>query len=105
MPGQHKENNPFLAADKTPSQCESLYNQVRLARQTRLNIQNALVREQVNETCGFNFNNNIEKPISEVLEDISRNISKMDQNVYAARANMEDVLRANSNTPEFVSLD
>ena len=113
LSGSREQNQRLLTAgralnqgkfDKTLREPLSLAKQTGLARQTRLNVQNTLVQEQPGEIGSFNLNNTV-KPVSEVLEDISRNISKMDQNVYAARSNMEEILRANVSNTEFVSMD
>jgi len=84
---------------------KALHEQFRLARQSRLKVQAALAQQAFSETSNLKLNNTIAVPISEILEGISQNISKMDQNLYTAKANMEEILRVNSNDNEFVSLD
>ena len=83
----------------------TISEQVSLARQSRLKVQAALAQQAFSETSNLKLNNTTAVPISEILEDISQNISKMDQNLYTAKANMEEILRVNSNDNEFVSLD
>ena len=83
----------------------AISEQVSLARQSRLKVQAALDQQTCSETSNLKLNNTIAVPISEILEGISQNISKMDQNLYTAKANMEEILRVNSNDTEFVSLD
>ena len=83
----------------------TLHEQAHLVRQTRLRIQNILAKQTFGETVNLKLNNTIAMPISEILEDISQNISKMDQNLYTAKASMEEILRVDSNDREFVSLD
>jgi hypothetical protein len=87
--------------DKPIALCE----QIRLGRQSRLKVQTALAQQTFGETSTLKLNNSIAFPISEILEGISQNISKMDQNLYSAKANMEEILRTSSNDNEFVSLD
>jgi len=83
----------------------AISEQVSFARQTRLKVQNALADHTSSEKPGLKFPPKTAVPISEILEGISQNISKMDQNLYTAKANMEEILRVNSNNNEFVSLD
>ena len=83
----------------------ALREQISLGKQSRLRVQNALAKQVFNENSSLRLSPNTAMPISEVLESISQNISKMDQNLYTAKANMEEILRANSNDTEFVSLD
>ncbi len=105
-PQRRVDNKQLPAAGIARKQeAPASHRQSRPARQTRLNVQNALAQQTFGETSTFTLNNDTAKPISEVLEDISQNISKMDQNLYAAKANTEEILRADSNDTEFVSLD
>jgi hypothetical protein len=83
----------------------AISEQIRLARQSRLKVQNALAQQIFSENSSLKLSPNTAVPISEILEGISQNISKMDQNLYTAKANMEEILRVNSNDNEFVSLD
>ena len=91
---------PYMKAEPL-----ALRRQVSLARQSRLKVQAALAQQTFSETSNLKLNNTIAVPISEILEGISQNISKMDQNLYTTKANMEEILRVNSNNNEFVSLD
>lgn len=88
------------AKNKSLTLCE----QVSLARQSRLKVQNALTQQGFSDNSSLKFSP-AAVPISEILEEISQNISKMDQNLYTAKTNMEEILHANSNDNEFVSLD
>ena len=76
-------------------------NEAGEARQKRLRVQNALA----NKLPALKVNKSIAKPISALLDDISQNILKMDQNLYTTKVNMEEMLRTNSSDKEFVSLD
>ena len=78
--------------------------QIHLARQARLKVQNILARRHFNANSGLNTISNTTISISNMLEEITRNISKMDQNLYSAKANMEEILRTNNSNNEFVSL-
>lgn len=82
-----------------------LYHRTRLVRQIRLKVQQALAEPVFDATAGLKLSHNTLKPMAEVLEEISRNISKMDQNLYAARAGMEEIRRVKPDKSEFVSLD
>ena len=78
--------------------------QISIARQSRLKVQNILARRY------FKANSTPEVPnsaisISNMLEEITRNISKMDQNLYSAKANMEEIIRMNISNDESVSLN
>lgn len=83
----------------------AISEQVDLARKSRLRIQNALAQQTFSENSNLKLSPNTAMPISNILENISQNISKMDQNLYSAKANMEEILRANSTDSEFVSLN
>ena len=76
-------------------------NMVGEVRQRRLCVQNALA----NKFSELKINKNIAKPISTLLDDISQNMLKMEQNLYTTKVNMEAMLRAKANDKEFVSLD
>ena len=79
--------------------------QIRLAGQTRLKVQNVLAKQGFSENSSLKLIPNTAILISNILEDISQNISKMDQNLYSAKTNIEEILRTNSNDNEFVSLN
>lgn len=83
----------------------ALSEQISLAKQLRLKFQNALAQQRFHENSSFKLSPGTTMPLSNILEDISQNISKMDQNLYSTKANMEDILRANSPENEFVSLN
>ena len=78
--------------------------QINRVRQLCLKVQNALIQQSFHENSSFKLKPGTAMPISNILEDISQNISKMDQNLYSTKANMEEILRANSQGNEFVSL-
>ena len=82
----------------------TISEQINRAKQLRLKIQNALAIQGFNEDSNFKLSPSTAMPISNILENISQNISKMDQNLYSTKANMEEILRANSPENEFVSL-
>jgi len=73
--------------------------QISLAGQARLRVQNILARRHFN----VNFELNT-ITISKMLEEIAQNISKMDQNLYSTKANMEEILHTSSSNNEFVAL-
>ncbi len=81
-----------------------LSEQINLAKQIRLKVQNALAQQSFHEISSFKLSPGTTMPISNILEEISQNISKMDQNLYSTKANMEEILHANSPENEFVSL-
>ena len=83
----------------------AISEQVNLARQSHLKVQDALSQQTFSEHSNFTLSPNTAMPISNILEDISQNISKMDQNLYSTKANMEEILHTNSNDREFVSLN
>lgn len=84
---------------------KSMFEQFHLALQSRLKVQNALAEQTFIENSALKLNLKASMPISNILEDISQNISKMDQNLYSTKANMEEILRTNLADNEFVSLN
>lgn len=93
---------------KTPNgktKPKSICEQISLGRQSRLKVQNALAHQAFSENPGLKFPPNAAVPISNMLEEISQNLSKMDQNLYSTKANMEEIIRSNNNNNEFVSLN
>lgn len=79
--------------------------QIRLARKTRLKVQNILAGQHFSGNYAPNTIQNTAISISHILEEIARNISKMDQNLYSTKANMEEILRTNNSSNEFVTLN
>ena len=79
--------------------------QIHLVRQIRLKVQNALSRGFFHGNSALKLSPNTTMSISNLLEDISQNISKMDQNLYSTKTNMEEILRTNPSENEFVSLN
>jgi hypothetical protein len=79
--------------------------QAYLAKQKILAVNAAL--EPPEDFTGSSFkccSQNV-KPISEIMENISRNISKMDQNIYFAKAGIEKIMRQSSTQNNVVSLN
>jgi hypothetical protein len=84
----------------------SLYEQSDFARRTRQHIQNTLDRTSAG--CEISVPSPLNAPaasINGILEEVSRNISKIDQNLYSAKTCMEEILRTNSGSRESVSLN
>jgi hypothetical protein len=90
---------------KTPcTKTKALDEQLSLAKQSRLKVQAALAQQIFSEHSSLNLSSNSVMSIPNIFEDISQNIAKMDQNLYSTKANMEEILRTNSNDKELVSL-
>lgn len=84
----------------------SLYEQNCFARQTRQHIQNILDRTGVFSEIPAPALPNIQAAsVNGILEEVSRNIAKMDQYLYSAKNCMEEILRVNSGRQESVSLN
>ncbi len=91
----------------TPSsknQALSKSEQIALARGTRLKVQNILAEHHFSANSSITAISNTALSISNMLEEITHNISKMDQNLYSAKANMEELLRTNSSNNDFIAL-
>jgi len=82
----------------------TLSEQISRAKQLCLKVQNALIQQSFHENSCFRLKPGTAMPISSILEDISQNISKMDQNLYSTKANMEEILHTSSSNNEFVAL-
>ncbi|MDD5596763.1 MAG: hypothetical protein PHV82_02395 [Victivallaceae bacterium] len=78
----------------------SLYEQSCFARRTRQHIRNILEQPSIpGEVPGPAAS------VTGILEEVSRNIAKMDQNLYSAKSCMEEILRAGSARHDSVSLN
>ena len=96
----------FLPFSKKPKSTSP--EELHLARQYVLQIHNALASKLSKDSTSFDLSGSKTGTAYVLLEEIAQNISKIDQNLYCTKNNVEETLRSskNNSTPhDIVSLN